>query len=165
MFRAFFENVARELDKAVEQEQQPQRNEQQQPDRQAPSNEPEPLDLTDDVQFIPLPSVESLRNMRNVRLLQRAYLSKQHFAHRTHDFVNALRSSLVNQSMCEVRRRVGFDNVVSYRIVYRPKRGSLPPITVRISESDWKIIAHQLRRDGHDIVTSRLGDLITIKLN
>lgn len=122
------------------------------------------VDMSQHVQMIMLPSVDGLRSLRDLRILTKIFREKQAFAAKAQPFVDAIRSSLVNRSVCEVRRRSGFDNVVTYRISYRPRAERLPLTTVRVTEAEWKIILQRLQLEGHSIAVSPTGERILIKL-
>lgn len=123
------------------------------------------FDFGENVQMIPLPSVNCLRRLRDYRSVTKLCRQKRDFTLRIQPFVDAIRSSLVNRSVCEVRRRSGFDNIVTYRISYRPQAERLPLTTVRATEAEWNIILRQLKLDGHRIATSPDGERILIKLD
>lgn len=169
--RTYIQRVVRET--LQQQEEGPQHPNEQSHEHQ-PEEHPLPVhcpttqtghEFVEHVQIIPLPSVNCLRNLRDIRTVTRLCRQKRDFTLRIQPFVDAIRSSLVNRSVCEVRRRSGFDNIVTYRISYRPHAERLPLTTVRATETEWNIILRQLKLDGHRIATSPNGERILIKLD
>lgn len=97
-----------------------------------------------------LPLAHQLSTLRHL-------LHERDFRERTYEFIHCLRVALLRQGECRVRRRVGFDNHVTYQLQITS------PVRVRLGQADWEELEHQLKRDGYTVTSSDNGKGLTVK--
>jgi len=141
---------------------------QTQPEQQQPATAIQQPDfeviIPEENEWVNLPSQRSIREMHDIRALERVVRHKRKFHDRTIDFINAIRSSLVNSDECRVRRRGGWDNHVSYRITYRQNCGEGRHKTVRVNQEDWSKILQRLRQDKFNVTFLPDSPVVIIQL-
>lgn len=88
--------------------------------------------------YISVPSLLSIRQTRDFRHIQRVVQEGEAFIRRTKKFLHNMKQTLMEDSVCIVKVRQGFDNIVKYRI------GNAHVLT-----KDWKEIKKRLESENY----------------